>query len=415
MKTHPGIRPIIINGGKTNVGITKFEFRQEFDLSNHYEFMVEIKNFSEVPIDCTVSLSIDRTVLLNQPVAFEALETKLLLIPYTGLITGIGAVSLDIDDDFNVDNQAYLALNAAKDIWVLLASSGNPFMEKLLAAYPNFKVNTVKEIMPDSWHLQAARHDIVIVDRMDIPETDRGNFLLIDAYSPSIPVTRTARIARPEVLDWQRNSPLMADVDLGGLFIGESARLKSAEGLQPLIAADRTGLMYAFENKGLRAVLLGFDIARSNLPLKVAFPVMMSNIFTWLNPHKLENSILQTQAGESYDIYLRPDTDQLLTRAPYEKWLKHRVWANPYRYEATDRVGVYTLSENGKERYFTVNLIDESESDILPRWHDNAHSPAERVTPGNKIPVNQPFWPPLIVACCAILMLEWYAWVRLKG
>ncbi len=415
IKKHPGIRPIIIRGGEKNVGVTKFEFRRQFDLSDHYEFMVEIKNFSNAPVDCTISLSIDRSLLVNRPVALEALEKKLLLIPYTGLITGIADVSIEIDDDFNVDNRAYLSLNAAKDIWILLATEGNPFLEKLLAAYPNFKVNSVKEIMPDSWPQQSARHDIVIVDRMDIPETERGNFLLIDAYSPSIPVTRTGRVVTPEVLAWQRKNPLMADVNLSGLIIEESARLQSAENLQPLIEADRTGLMYAYENKGLRAVLIGFDVTRSNLPLKVAFPVMMSNIFTWLNPHKLEYSILHTRAGEPYNIHLSPDTEQLLTRAPFEKWNKHRVRTNPFRYEATDRVGVYTISENGKERYFTVNLVDESESDILSGWRNNSRATAGGVTPGNKIPVQRSFWMPLIVACCALLMLEWYAWVRLKS
>jgi hypothetical protein len=93
---------------------------------------------------------------------------------------------------------------------------------------------------------------------------------------------------------------------------------------------------------------------------------MMSNIFNWLNPHKLEFSILQTQAGEAFDIYLNPWTDTLYTRAPDEKWEKHPVKMNPFRYKNTGRVGIYTVAENGKERYFTVNLADESESDTNP-------------------------------------------------
>ena len=414
-ENHPRIRLNIVSGGERNIGITKFEFRRQFDLSNLYEFMVEVKNFHPSPIDCPIRLSIDGAVLLEKTVEFEALAKKLLLIPYSGLITGIAKATLEVDDDFQVDNHAYLSLIAVKDTWVLLVSKGNPFLEKLLAAYPNFKVNSVKEIMPASWPQQAAHHDIVIVDRMNVPPTERGNFLLIDAYSPTIPIIQAGRIDRPEVLAWKRESPLMSEVNLSGLIIKESARLRVADNLQPVIESDRTGLMYAYEDKGLRAVLIGFDIARSDLPFKIAFPVMMSNIFSWLNPHKLELSILQTHAGQAFDVYLSPQTNLFYTRAPNQNWEKHPVRANPFRYERTDRVGVYTISENGKERYFTVNLADESESDIIARSRSKPLDPMEAGPTVRKIPVQQSFWIQLILACCAVLMLEWYAWMKLKS
>jgi len=364
VKNHPKIRPIIISGGEHNTGITKFEFRQQVDQSDQYEFMLEVKNFDFSPVECSIRLSIDRGELFESVIRFEAQEKKMLIIPYSGLINGIARATLEIDDDFIVDNQAYLSLNAAKEIWVLLVSKGNHFLEKLLAAYPNFRVNSVKEIIPSSWPEQTARHDIVIVDRMDFPETDRGNFLLIDSYSPSIPLFKTGQVRLPEILAWNRKSPLMANVNLSGLIVEEGTKIQADKQLQPVIESARTGLMYAFEENGLRVVLIGFDFTRSDLPLKVAFPVMMSNIFNWLNPHKLEFSILQTQAGEAFDIHLNPQTDTIYTRAPHENWEKHRVKMNPFRYKNTGKVGIYTIAENGKERYFTVNLADESESDI---------------------------------------------------
>lgn len=415
VKNHPKIRPIIIPGGEHNVGITKFEFRQHVDLSDQYEFMLEIKNFDLSPVECSIRLSIDRVVLLERIISFEAQDKQVLIIPYSGLINGIARATLAIDDDFTVDNQAYLSLNAAKEIWVLLVSKGNRFLEKLLAAYPNFRVNSVKEIIPSSWSEQTARHDIVIVDRMDFPPTDRGNFLLIDAYSPSIPVLNTGRIRLPEILAWNGKSPLLADVNLSGLLIEESANLQTDRQLQPLIDSARTGLMYVFEENSLRAVLLGFDFTRSDLPLRVAFPVMMSNIFNWLNPYKLEFSILQTRAGEAFDIYFNPQTDILYTRAPYEKWDKHPVKINPFRYSNTGRVGIYTIAENGKERYFTVNLADESESDINSITIEPRPDQPERPSVSEEIAARQPLWMFFIIMGCALLMIEWYSWLKLRG
>jgi hypothetical protein len=412
VRSHPKIRPIVITGGKQNVGITKFEFRQQVDYGDHYEFMLEIKNFDHLPVKFPVRLSIDRWVLFEQSIAFEAQEKKLLIIPYSGLINGIARATLEIEDDFSVDNRSYLSLNAAKEIWVLLVSKGNHFLERLLAAYPNFRVNSVKEIIPSSWPEQTARHDIVIVDRMDFPATDRGNFLLIDAYSPSIPLIETGRIRLPKILTWDRKSPLMANVNLKGLIIEEGTQLQAARQLQPVIESDRAGLMYAFEENGLRVVHFGFDFTRSDLPLKVAFPVMMSNIFNWLNPHKLEFSILQTRAGEPFDIYLKPQTDTLYTRAPYEKWDKHPVKINPFTYQNTGTVGIYTIAENGKERYFTVNLADESESDINPTAIENLPDQSESTRVAQKISARQSLWMILVFMVCMTLVVEWYSWLK---
>ncbi len=414
LKNHPKIRPIVVGSGGHNVGITRFEFRQQIDRHDQYEFMLEVKNFNPSPAACSIRLSLDNVTLFDQPAKFEAREKKLLILPYAGLIAGIAKATLDIDDDFAVDNQAYLSLNTAKEIWVLLVSQGNPFLEKLLAAYPNFRVNSVKEIMPSAWQDQTARHDIVIVDRQDFPATDRGNFLLIDSYSPALPVLKTGNAHPPRNPVWDRTSPLMADVDLSGLIVEQSTRLKADKRLKPVVTSDHTGLMYTFEEGGLRAVLLSFDITRSDLPLKVAFPVMMSNIFNWLNPQKLEFSILQARAGEPFDIFLSPQTDTFYTRAPNEKWQKQHAGVNPFRYTDTGKIGIYTVSENNRQRYFTVNLADESESDITPQSMAQVSDRPAASSVSEQIAVQRPLWAALILAVCALLMFEWYSWLKLR-
>jgi hypothetical protein len=172
--------------------------------------------------------------------------------------------------------------------------------------------------------------------------------------------------------------------------------------------------MYAFEENGLRVVQFGFDFTRSDLPLKVAFPVLMSNIFNWLNPLKLDFSILQTRPGEAFDIYLKPQTDFIYTRAPYEKWQKHPVKMNPFRYDNTGRVGVYTIAENGKERYFTVNLADKFESDINSKLLDDKPDQSESPSTSRKVSAQQPLWMLFILMGLALLMTEWYSWLKLR-
>ena len=212
---------------------------------------------------------------------------------------------------------------------------------------------------------------------------------------------------------WDHANPLMADVDLNGLIVEQSSLLKADERLKPVVTSGQTGLLYTFEEGALRAVLLSFDITRSDLPLKVAFPVMMSNILNWLNPHKLEFSTLQAQAGEPFDIYLSPQTDTFYTRAPYEKWQKQHAAGNPFKYADTRRVGIYTISENNRQRYFTVNLCDESESDIEPRAMAPASERPAAASVSEQIAVQRPLWAALILAGCLLLIVEWYFWLKL--
>jgi hypothetical protein len=411
-KNHPKIKPVIVSGGNKNIGITNFEFRQEIARSDRYEIMLEVKNFNPAAMACPTRLSIDNTVLFDSLINLEAQEKKVLIFPYSGLLTGTAKAILDIDDDFSIDNHAYLSLNASKDIWVLLVSKGNYFLEKLLDAYPNFKVNSVKEIIPSSWNEQILRHDIVIIDRMNFPETEKGNFLLINAYSPSIPLAKTGEIRFPQSINWDHQSPLMANVDIRGLIIEQAASLRAGKRVQPVVESPHTGLLYTYEKGGMRAVVLGFDITRSDLPFKVAFPVMMSNIINWLNPHKLEFSTLQTRAGEPFDIYLNPQTQTFYTRAPHEKWEKQRPTANPFRYTRTNQVGIYTISEKDKQRYFTVNLADESESDISASSIEQISAEPEPPV-SEEISAQHPLRALFLLLVCAVLMVEWFVWLRI--
>ncbi|MBW2154297.1 MAG: BatA and WFA domain-containing protein [Deltaproteobacteria bacterium] len=408
---HPKIIPVIITGGKTNIGITKFEFRQEFFRNNSYEILLEVKNFGQTPKTFPIRLSVDRTVIFNSRVHLQPLEKKTLILPYSGLITGMAKALIDIDDDLPVDNAAYLSLNSAQDIWVLLVSRGNYFLKKLLQAHPNFMVNTIRKIVPTLWKEQAMRHDIVIVDRMDFPATERGNFLLIDSFSPSIPISKTGRVELPDIVDWNRNSPLMTSVNVSGLTIESASIVQAGAGLKSVIESADTGLMYAYEDEGIRAVFLGFDITRSDLPLKVAFPVMMSNIINWLNPHKLQFSSLHARAGTPVSIYVSPDTEYISVRPPRGKWERYRIKSNPFIYTNTRKVGIYTVLENNKRRRFTVNLLDESESTIIASLPDTVSVPADGL---EKMAAKYPLWSVCILLACMVLMIEWHVWLKDK-
>jgi von Willebrand factor type A domain/Aerotolerance regulator N-terminal len=406
------VRPILVRGGTKNIGITRFQFRPEIDAPEHYEIMLEVRNYNPHPVLCPIHLTLKRETIVKKTVGLKALEKKLFIFPYPGPVSGRAHAVLEIQDDFPVDNEAFAVLNERRDIWILLVTKGNYYLEKLLHAYPNFMINSVKEIIPSSWEDQTMRHDIVILDRISPPSTVKGNFLLIDAFSPSIPISRTGQVQNPVVLDWDRENPLLANLDIGDLAIERANQIKADEALRPIIESRETGLMYAYEEGGLRAVYLGFDLTRSDLPLRVAFPVMMSNIFEWLQPRTLLFSSSQTRSGLPFMIHLGPRTERFSVAPPSGKWEEYPAQPNPFNYENTSDVGIYTVAEGEKWRHFAVNLEDETESDIRIPDFEPKNGVVFAQTGPEPLKEETPLWIVFLSAAAAALILEWYFWLK---
>jgi hypothetical protein len=411
-RIHKKVRTILVRGGTKNVGITRFNFRQVIDSPERFEIMLEIKNFNPHPALCPIHLTLEQNTLVKETIGLKAGEKKLIIFPYSGPISGRAQATLELRDDFPVDNEAFAVLSTSRDMWILLVSEGNYFLEKLLEAYPNFLINSVKEIIPTSWKDQTNRHDIVILDRISPPSTEKGNYLLIESLSPSIPISKTGQIESPEVVDWYRKNPLLANLDLMGLSIERANQVEADETLRPIIESYGTGLMYSYEENGLRAVYLGFDLTRSDLPLRVAFPVMMSNIFEWLQPRKLLFTSSQIIAGMPSSLYLGPQTEEFSVVGPSGKWEKYRAETNPFDYMSTGKVGIYTVAEGEKWRYFAVNLLNESESDIrIPDYDPNIPGTPQQ-TSQDPIKEEIPLWIFFLGVASVALILEWYFWLK---
>jgi hypothetical protein len=86
---------------------------------------------------------------------------------------------------------------------------------------------------------------------------------------------------------------------------------------------------------------------------------------------------------------------------------------NPFRYTNTRKVGIYTISENDKQRYFTVNLPDESESDKNTASNLQVSETSKDPLVAEKISVQQPLWTFFLLFGCALMVVEWYLWIYL--
>jgi hypothetical protein len=124
---------------------------------------------------------------------------------------------------------------------------------------------------------------------------------------------------------------------------------------------------------------------------------------------------LYAKAGKPFDLYLNPDTTHVSIRPPGGKWETYPVGSNPFTYTNTGTVGIYTISENSKRRRFTVNLLDESESDIavpVPAGWDGSEKSFGKPEGLKRVATEHSIWPVLILSSLVVLMIEWYVWLR---
>lgn len=412
---HSQLNLVTIKGGERNIGITKFRIRRTLNTNDLFEILLEVKNFTNSSTVSPLRLELEGEVVGERTVGLKANEKKSMIFPAVQLYPGKYKAVLDIEDDFPVDNAAYSVLKQSSTISVLLISKGNYFVEKLLQTFPNFQVSKVDGIIPGSWKDQTRLNDIVIVDGIDSPPVKEGNLLLINSFNPSVPIKKVAEINYPKVLGWDRNHPLTANLNLDKLIIEKASMVTTDKTVLPLIDSNRTSLLYTFQKDKLRVAYLGFDITRSDLSLRVAFPVLMSNIFEWLNPGKRQFTEVQIKAGEPMPLFFKADKKEIAIRTPADTRTEYPLASSPFIYESTHHVGIYKVTGGEKRQYFAVNLFDEAESNILPLHETDISSKGTFSDSISKHTADLPLWWIVLILMAAVTMVEWFFWLHRRA
>jgi hypothetical protein len=409
---NPRVRSIQVGGGERNVGITKFEVRPRVARTGEYEILVNVANFSPQPESFDLVLSLNWKTLRRTPYTFEAGERRSLIFPYTGTANGVAEAVLEISDDLSADNRAATVLSDKQPVWILLVSRGNYFLESLLAGHAHASVNVVNSISPSSFEQQVRGNHLVILDGIEPPPLHFGNFLLINTTAPNVPISVTALAETPAVVDWDVSDPIMRSVQLRDLQVRRAQMVEVGEGVKPLLYANGSPIISSFNTGRLRVVHLGFDLMESDLPLRVAFPVLMSNIMEWLSPQHGTFVSHQVQAGEPYMIELDGPTAEVSIRKPSGDWTKVPVTENPLAFRETSQAGIYTVRVGKKNQRFAVNVVSREESDITPKVAERPEASPTVAGASTQETVKRPLWPYFVVFAFGLTMVEWYFWCR---
>lgn len=272
-----------------NVAITRFATRPLPANPETSEVLLEVRNFGKSPIRTNVELSYDDKPLDVKPLELAPGATSFTVFPVltksSRLARGQLTAKLDTADALALDNIAFATLPPARAKRILLISNGNFFLERLLEADATVKFEL---LTPDAFTPALATKFATVIFDGTVPAgfdlaKSEGTFLFLKAT----PFPAGEIINQPLVTDVDATHPATRNVSLRNVSILHAQTLalpSPADGWTfsaPLRSFDNA-LLITGQRRSQRIAALAFDVNDSDLPLRVAFPLLLSNTIHWL-------------------------------------------------------------------------------------------------------------------------------------
>jgi uncharacterized membrane protein len=392
----PRIRWTGVGRRSHNLAITNLAVRKSYRGSGNYEAFVALANFSNEAQRFTFVLRVDARAIVEREVTLDANVRRSLILPFRHAGAARIAVELAVDDDLAADNVAYAVLPPPRRTAVTLVTEGNRFLENVLRTDPEVALEVVP---PERYAGGMGVADVVALDSVTPAKVGPGRYIFVNTVPPDVPVDLLGKMERPEIIDWDRSHAVMRHVEFSKVAIEEGLRLRPLAPGRPLVEALGGPLIYALEERDRKAILFGFDLFRADLPLRVAFPLIVSNAIRWLHPSGSDHASLQLAAGEPLLVPVAHGVEAAKLVTPSGRTVSGRIARGAASYTETDEVGVYTLATARGETRIAVNLMSAEESNLAPQ-----PLPAPKATGETKlVPVQRELWP-LAVALAVLLL-----------
>ena len=327
------------------------------------------------------------------------------------------------DDALALDNRAWAVRTLDRQAAVLLITPGNTFLERAVGLLPNLNTTTVRvtETLTNVTIAQPALSPaLYIFDRITparLPES--GNLLFIAPPASTDLFRLTGVLTNTQILNVKSNHALLRYVDLTDVHIARALQIQApwAESLietpsGPLLLAGET---WSTSSRNRRMAILTFELHQSDLPLKIAFPLLIANMTQWLAPIGSIDLPEQTTPGMPVTIRPQMGVDQVIVTAPSgQQWAFQAVGDTPITFAQTQVPGLYTVEQRrGDETLrarFAVNLFSRLESDIAPR--DEIHIGEAPVSGQKPEAGRREWWRWPALAALGVLVIEWFAHYR---
>lgn len=428
-----------------NVGITQFQVRRSLQDPLGFQVFIEVANDSDADVSTRLELELGGELLDVIPVEVAAGETWIKVMDHTAEEGGQLVATLDNEDALPSDNRAVAILPARARIPVVLVTTGHRFLERVFMANPLVDLRVVAT-PPDELEPGA-----VLVLYRDVPETvPAGSVLVIEPTTESELWEIGDVLEQPIVTDQDSEDPLMGHVRLENVLMPEARKITPKGEFRTLVSsASEDPLYLSIARAGGDVLVLTVNIDKGDLPLRTAFPILMTNALNWFTGDKGElreaipagalakvnlSSIVRGAGADEAEPDSTADVENGLTTAGRDSERTELTLTSPDGGESTviasgdeatigplNQCGVWTL-RNARTARSLADAVSGDATDQLEvacnltnPQESNLRAPTIEAASGKQLTAGvggKPIWFYLTIVAWALVASEWYLYQR---
>ncbi|MSP26742.1 MAG: VWA domain-containing protein, partial [Myxococcales bacterium] len=275
-----------VGEGSRNVAITGFSVRRYPLDKSRYEVLLEIANTNDAPAAVDVELFGDgklSDVVRLQLGAKETVSRTYRDLGGADRTLEARVKLIGMQDELPVDDHAFALLPERRRARVQVVTKGNMYLEAALLLDEYLEVVTVAPAA----YPASGEFDVTIFDGVAPPRAkDSGDVLYLapptDEHTP-FKLGRAVKSDKGMPLGFDElddKHPIVRHLSLGEVNVSAARPLESTDKKDARVGKTLKGdtLLLAGRRKGHKFVALGFELEKSDLPLRIAWPLFLMNV-----------------------------------------------------------------------------------------------------------------------------------------
>jgi hypothetical protein len=413
---------VAVGESTENLGVTAFDIRPRGGAARGNEVFLEVANYGRRSQKIRLSIHTAAALLgeeilevpaggtITRSYFLQPLETDQVMATITAARGGGPA------DGFVLDDRAFALTPERSTRRVVLVTSGNLYLEKALELNPSVEL---KVVAPERYRpatLSGAQ--VVFFDGICPPAPIHAVY-----FSPSgesgCPFAYNREVEFPILLPLRGDHVVTRGITLIDVQVQQACRLLPEAGDVELLSDDGGPLIIARQKDSIRLLGVGFDVSKSDLPLRVAFPILLHNVLDWFLGEAVLGGFNESGVGDLMDLpawvdpeagIVDPAGNRVAPREMGGKLLLRPRQPGYYSAQRGDRrwvkpVNFYLEDESMPEG-------DRREAPDRLRWQGD--EPPARVVAGfDKAEYPEPplQWPLILMAIAWLLLFDWIFYV----
>jgi Ca-activated chloride channel family protein len=352
----------------------------------------------------TLSAQSQRSFVFNVEEEFTTIEAELLLDD-------------NVTDYLALDNQAFTVATDNRTRRVLLLSDQqNIFLEQILRSLPGvqlFRGDTTRSTLPDT------PYDLYVFNNYLPSVLPDADMMIVNPPTSTPLFTILGDSEQPGRLEIAaRSHPLTTFLNVSNVSLRMFKQVETGGWATPIINAQDGTIVYAGEDDGRQILLMPFNLLDSDLPLQIAFPLLMSNALEWFAPANIVTGGTAHHVGDLVRINPPLDATAVRVTLPDGSTQNLDMTGENISFAETHTPGFYTIEvltndEVTDTQVVSVNIFGAGESNIAP-------VAAETIQVGGGTVAEEPeallgfreYWHWLAVLALMLLLIEWYVYFR---